>query len=1028
MLETGVRVRLRNDPSRIGEIIGSQEIRGRRYQHLRLQVGGESFVPDSQLELLPDQPDALADFRTGRWSSPADLGRVLTHVRLTGRLADLIYSMEATNTEFHAYQFKPVVKLLGADTRGLLIADEVGLGKTIEAGLVWTELVARFDARRLLVVCPKSLGPKWRAELQGKFAVRAREEDAAGLIELLSDPSSRADGFAAVCSLSSLRPPRGWEETTPGERASARLARLLSDTAGQEPLFDLVVFDEAHHLRNAGTAQHRLAQLVVDAADHKLLLTATPINLHSEDLRTLLRLLDPDLFEREWVFDQLQRENEPLVAARTAALDLSLPLSEVARIIGALTSGDLLKTGNRLEVLRRQAEASPGEDGPALRAELASRLEEMSMLGAVVNRTRRRDVIEIQVVRRASVRTWTMSDEERAFYDEATAAITEYASSLALSERFLLSTPQRLIASSLPAAYAHWRAQVADSGLDEDSDDERPGHGPGPLVGILGALCQDDERLRRLTEGDRKFDLLRRSLDETRATAPGDKLIVFSSFRRTVDYLWTRLRACGLPCERLHGSIDEDRQAVLSRFADADGPVVLLASEIGSEGLDLQFCSRLINYDLPWNPMRVEQRIGRIDRIGQSAPSVEIFSLVCEGTIEQRVYQRLYERLKLIERTLGGFEIILGPIIAGLERRLLDPSLTLEEQGEEINRASVAIETQRVQQDTLEQEAAGLIAHGDMILHRIRQAHDQQRWIGGEDLAVYVEQALRGAFPATRLERAPTVEPLYDLRFSADAALAFRRFVDENGRRSLTELRAETTDARRIAFGRNPDPRRFRRLEVVTNGHPLVRFSAGLRAKANAGAEPRPAIGARVPAAETALPPGLYALAIQHWSVSGATEQVRLKTAGVALPSAAPIAETEAEQLLAVLTAAPREPLAVLSDALRDAAVAVENALIGGVLAEARHDFISFESAEHIDKHETRLAVLHRQREASERRAQARIADLQARGRTRIIPAEHGKLQRLLARMDARIAATEQSAAFSFSDPATLGVALVEVF
>jgi SNF2 family DNA or RNA helicase len=132
---------------------------------------GRARRPASQLERLEAEVDAVEDLRNGKLSSPIDLRRTINHLRMTGKLADMIYAMGATNTQFHAYQFKPLLKLLNAPARGLLIADEVGLGKTIEAGLIWTELVARFDARRLLVVCPKPLVEKWRAELRSKFNV-----------------------------------------------------------------------------------------------------------------------------------------------------------------------------------------------------------------------------------------------------------------------------------------------------------------------------------------------------------------------------------------------------------------------------------------------------------------------------------------------------------------------------------------------------------------------------------------------------------------------------------------------------------------------------------------------------------------------------------------------------------------------------------------------------------------------------------------------------------------------------------------
>ena len=393
MFAAGDRVRFKDDPSVIGVVTGERDFEraGRRFIEIELP-SGRTACPVNQLEAVIAAPDALADLKSGKLSAPADLRRALTHLRMTGRLADMIYSMGATNTEFHAYQFKPVLKLLNSPSRGLLIADEVGLGKTIEAGLIWTELVARFDSRRLLVICPKALVQKWRDELRNKFNVNAPVCNAAELLEILKDDQVRREGFTAIASLSSLRPPRKWNDPNePAKGARADLATFLADA--EDDLFDLTIIDEAHHLRNTDTTNHRLGQLISNVSDYSLFLSATPINLRANDLRALLKLIDPDTFEREWLFDVLQDENAPLIKAWEAARDRRVPLSEIAEIIADLPEGQVLKTGKRLERLR--AELTKGmEDTPSNRVRLAARIEEMSLLGSIINRTRRRDVAE----------------------------------------------------------------------------------------------------------------------------------------------------------------------------------------------------------------------------------------------------------------------------------------------------------------------------------------------------------------------------------------------------------------------------------------------------------------------------------------------------------------------------------------------------------------------------------------------------------------------------------------------------------
>ena len=264
MFTQGTVVRLRNDPSCSGQITGVMESRRNRiYWEIQLADGsGRRKFPQEQLEAAATSSDPIHDLLGGRFADPDILRRLILHERLNGRQRDVLYSIDVTDTEFHAYQFKPVVKLLASPSQGLLIADEVGLGKTIEAGLIWTELVARFDAHRLLVVCPKSLTEKWRQELWQKFSVDAKITDAGGLMEALRRDAEGSDGFALIISLSSARPPRGWQED--GEGARAELARFLTEQeSAPRPLIDCVIFDEAHHLRNPATRGHDFARAVI---------------------------------------------------------------------------------------------------------------------------------------------------------------------------------------------------------------------------------------------------------------------------------------------------------------------------------------------------------------------------------------------------------------------------------------------------------------------------------------------------------------------------------------------------------------------------------------------------------------------------------------------------------------------------------------------------------------------------------------------------------------------------------------------
>lgn len=991
MFSPGTIVRLRNDPSCAGQITGMSATKGGRvYHEVQLADGsGKRMLPEAQLDAGTAAPDPLGDLAAGRFADPNLLRRTLLHHRLTGRLRDVIYSMDVTDTEFHAYQFKPVVKLLASPAQGLLIADEVGLGKTIEAGLIWTELVARFDCHRLLVVCPKSLTEKWRLELWQKFSVDAKIVDASNLLDHLKLEAERSDGFALIVSLSAVRPPRGWEDEDDGPRAT--LARFLADRQDQDPLFDCVIFDEAHHLRNAETMSHAFARLAMDVADYKLLLSATPINLRSEDLRNLLALLDPDTFDNAFTFDLLAEENRPLVAARDLALQPRTPFADLLAVLRDLPRGDLLKIDRQLDNLQREL-ADPGlTDSHAFRTRIAAQLEEMSLLGSVVNRTRRRDVNALQVKREVNHLRWAMNDEERRFYDDASDVVREHAWSLAASERFLLATPQRLIASSLAAACRHWARRAADLSLD---DPDAAADAAGPLVAKLAALCNDPARAAALEADDTKFQCLSEAI-ERQQTAGDARLIVFSSFRVTLDYLAERLRAAGIAVELMHGGIAEDRTDVLARFARREDACVLLTSEIGGEGLDMQFCRALINYDLPWNPMKVEQRIGRIDRIGQRAARITIVSLVAAGTIEEQIYDRLYRRLLEIEQTLGAFEAILGAAITKLEQRLLDPDLTPDERSREVERSAMALIERQRQTAALEEEAPGLIAHGDMILAQIADNHRPERRVGAEELVDYVHEAIAGRYPGSEIVDAPGAPGFYDIRLSEAAHLALKRILVRGGR-FRTRLTRETR--LRAAFERRPDLPKS--IELVTTVHPLVRLAAALRKEAAYGVAAEPAASIALPAGTASFPPGDYVAAIEHWSVDGAVRIDRIAygaraVGGETLDSAA------AEQLVQValrdgrhaVGGIPAEGLAAMS-ALRDDDL------------EAAYDFfVDDEAARHEDRADTGIARIERQHEKRVRDTEAKLWDWKMSGdprKLKLIPAEQGKLDKLLARLDHR--------------------------
>jgi SNF2 family DNA or RNA helicase len=904
----GMYVRLIDDVQRTGVFQDVTVRSGTRFGRIQTLTG----IVYWELEDIEPVPTALEEplefLRGARLSEPARLRQVLAHIRLTGRLADVFYSMEATNTQFHAHQFKPVLKMLSSPTGNLLIADEVGLGKTIEAGLIWTELRARFDYRRLLVVCPKVLCAKWEAELINKFGLDARILSPSELLTVLSDREKWTRGFVAVCSLQALKPPRGWDESEPQrqDRAAARLARLLQERGEEDPLFDLLVIDEAHHLRNPDTQSNQLARILRQTTQHQVFLSATPIHLRNADLFSLLSLIDNETFRHDSVLREIIEANRPIVEAREAALS-GKNLAQIRASIEAAAQHPLLTGSQKIEALLNGFARSSDPLPRAERARLADELDQVNLLANTVTRTRRRDVQELRIVRDVKVFRANMAQIEREAYDAISHVVYSYARKKDMPAKFLLASPQRLLASCIPAAIAHWTSQSMDLESEDgefQEDDRQSSKFPlqnqdRPLVNQLAAACSRLQSPRVFEQNDSKFAIFIEALSDFLNSNPGEKAIIFSTFRHTLRYLDRRLGRAGIKCEIIHGEIP-DRNAALTRFERDPSIRVLLSSEVGSEGIDLQFCRTVFNYDLPWNPMRVEQRIGRVDRLGQAADSVTIVNLLHRDTIDDEIYSRLFERLRLCEQALGGFEDVLGEEIQRLTPELLSGQLTEDQRARRIDQTSQAIENRLKIEKQLEEEAAALIAHGDRVTMSIRAAHALNRWIGTQDLARYLADGLASLFPGSAI-RDIGREELYELRLSQQARAAYAAWLQEQ-RHPNGRLEQETGVVL-CRLGRPSGSRHGRRdgIETLTQTHPFVRFLSQGVSETEAP-KLRPAVAARVRLSdiksERPLRPGRYAIMAMLWRFSGLVDQERIAYSGLALPDGGSLEDDDAERLL----------------------------------------------------------------------------------------------------------------------------------
>jgi len=890
--DKGAEVRRADNPGKVGATTGHVRPRGGvNYYGVRWRDGSSDYVAEDQLELIEglrgDDPYALIE--CGRFGRSEDLRRSLTHVHLSGRLANLVYSMGVTNTEFFAHQYKPLLTLLESPANGLLIADEVGLGKTIEAGIIWTELRAREDMRRLLIVCPAMLREKWRDELKLRFGIDANIVNAAQLVDELKHSTSFGPAKAWISSYQALRPPRSWRpggEPT-GKKLPARthLASVLDENGSEDPLVDLVVFDEAHYMRNPESAAHTLGEMLREVSHQRVLLSATPINLASDDLFHLLRLCDPDHFQYPSSFQEMLNANRPLVLARDAALRRDSTVDEILGHVREAAASELLQNSRQLAAIVQEPPTEERLRSAEYRAELASSLERVNLLAHVVTRTRKRDVQIERPRREVRAEKVPMTETEQRFYTYVTQVTRDYAWRHGISDGFLLATPQRQVCSC-PAAFARaWLSGdttltedlaeiVANDSEDIDDDTEFEDIG-ATLKEFLIANRPRDLDAAELERSDSKFARLIQVLSEYFADNPEEKVILFTSFRLTARYLTDRLTNAGMQSMLLWGGMTESKQDLMNEFRERPDLRVLIATEVAAEGVDLQFCRLLINYDLPWNPMRVEQRIGRIDRLGQKAKVIYIWNLFYQETIDERILGRLLSRLKIFEQTLGEPEPVVGETIQKLEAKLLTSKLTPEEEDAEIERARLALENVRLRQDELEKNAAQMIAHGGLILDRISAANELSRRVTESDLIVYVRDFLSRHAPGHQISQLE--EPnLFTIQLPVNIAAELDDFCRRTGQIGQTMLGAGL--ARNCRFLNSVTTASNKSWEPIHQFHPLIRFIGDKLTRLEEAFYP--VVAVRLPpeaAAET--PCGDYMFAIRRWTFKGVKDEEWLQTA-----------------------------------------------------------------------------------------------------------------------------------------------------
>lgn len=1012
-MQPGDKVRSIITPSLIGRLTSDVDGPPHRLRYLVVfNDGSEDYYTLGSLEKVVDEvPKPYQSIKDGRYEGVYHLRRAITFYRLSGKLANLIYSLNTTNTEFLAYQFKPVLHFLDSPCNGILIADEVGLGKTIEAGLIWTELRARLDAKRLLVVCPAILCEKWKDELSNRFGVNAEIIDSSELLKKLEDVKDRPQvSFACIVSIQGVRPPKNYDSGDAKGRA-AKLARFLNDAEVDEPLLDMVIIDEAHYLRNASTQNYKLGKLLRPVSQNMVMLSATPIQMKSSDLFNLLHLIDEDAFPYEYSFQQSLQSNAPILQLRDDILAREISQTEFVESLKVALIGRYYEDNEQLQYLINNPPSDAYFSSFHGRSEMADTLDHINPLTKVVTRTLKRDVQELHVVREPKPIKAQMSDVERDFYESVTEAVRKYCANQNVSIGFMLTIPQRQMSSSMAAACKGWMDKISQIDFDKELDEtifesfgEIEQDAPqkttlGPLIQQLVTIAHRVGDFKQLSLHDSKYNELIKNLKKYWDQYPGKKVVLFSFYRYTLYYLQDRLKADHIQSAILHGGMD--KQQSIKRFSEPDGPNILISSEVASEGIDLQFSSLLINYDLPWNPMKIEQRIGRIDRIGQKAEKILIWNMMYEDTIDDRVYERLLDRLNIFKQALGSMESILGEEIRDLGYALLSHNLTPQQEIDRLDQASIAIQTNNRQQQALEEDASQLIAHGDFIQNKVKAAKELGRFIRGEDLLVYVRDFMCKEFQGTSFisssGNAMEVRPV----LSAKARVELSIFLERYGMQGRTRL--ASTEPSLLLF-ENKLGKSSYNVERVTQDHPLIRFVTEQMKFSRTSFYPASAIQVNANTHAEAMS-GIFVYAICRWSVSGSRDIERLEYAMINLENRIVIDGDIAESLLNVAALDGRDWSSAMNE--------VDNQVVADIFEDCSeqltirfNSFIEAQQREDRDRVNMMVNAIQRHLDRQGQQIKDRIEKYTANATLtyrKLIPLEQGKLKKLTARLTGRM-------------------------
>jgi superfamily II DNA/RNA helicase len=458
-------------------------------------------------------------------------------------------------------------------------------------------------------------------------------------------------------------------------------------------------------------------------------------------------------------------------------------------------------------------------------------------LSYVFTRTKKKDVETEFPLREARVIRVEFTPAEMDFYNAVTDFVAErftarYGSSQGIS--FAVIMPQRQVASCIQAMKESLGDIVKKRIIKPPEEDNGDVIDPLADMGLpwklenreISSILRLKESADRIGNIDTKFDRFLEALRKLGKEDSNAKIMVFAFFKKTLEYLRRKLEATeyskrvGL----IHGDIPtKDREKIIKKFRQSDEIKILLSSEVGGEGLDFEFCNVIFNYDLPWNPMRVEQRIGRLDRYGQQHEKILIYNFSMVGTIDDEILNRLYRRINVFERYIGDLDAILGEEIAELTKDMFNTKLTPEQKIQKIEKVAENIERRQKELEEFERECQKFIGQDEYFNQEVTRILETKRFITSDEVVFLLKIYLKRNFSKT------TVVPPKSGRVNVFVLKSdddFRRFVRRYSSPSENIKELE----RKLSFGggvlvtfNDQEACRDESLEFITIHHPIMK-------------------------------------------------------------------------------------------------------------------------------------------------------------------------------------------------------------